>query len=162
MFTILNIVLLSSLFASANATTKAYYAKILPYSAPNGTFPPSGFVTIFTDSSSRTIGYTGIVDRVEPGLLASTCNATNGCGVHIHTGRSCANATTQGGHYYNNVSFPVDPWIDERYSSDTTGKATFQSIVQIGSIDVEGRVFIGMLRLVLYVLTVQSTFIVPH
>lgn len=146
MFTIINIVLLSSLFASVNAATKAYYAKIQPYPASNVTFPPSGFATIFTDSPSLTIGYAGIVNYVQPGLLASTCNAINGCGVHVHTGRSCANATTQGGHYYNNVSFPIDPWIDERYSSDATGNATFQSIVQIGSIDIEGRVFVGMYK----------------
>jgi hypothetical protein len=89
------------------------------------------------------VGYAGIVSNLERNLLASTCNATNGCGVHIHSGRSCNNTTTQGGHYYDNTTVPIDPWIEERYSSDTKGKANFQSILKIGSVDIEGRVFVG-------------------
>ena len=89
------------------------------------------------------VGYAGIVSNLEPNLLALTCNATNGCGVHIHSGRSCNNTSTQGGHYYNNASVSVDPWINERYSSDVRGKANFQSVVNMGSIDIEGRVFVG-------------------
>lgn len=132
-------------FASVNAATISYRANIVPLSNTSTT-PTSGFVTIFTDESSSVIGYAGIVINVEPNLLASACNATNGCGVHIHSGRSCRNVTTQLGHYFNNASVPIDPWIDERYSSDATGKANFQSIIQIGTIDIEGRAFIGMFQ----------------
>ena len=103
----------------------------------------TGLVTIFTDTSSMLVAYAGIVSNLEPNLLASTCNATNGCGVHIHSGRSCNSTSTQGGHYYDNVTVPIDPWIDERYSSDTRGKANFQSVLKIGSVDIEGRVFVG-------------------
>jgi hypothetical protein len=130
-------------FASVNAATISYRANIAPLSNTSTT-PASGFVTIFTDESLTVIGYAGIVINVEPNLLASACNATNGCGVHIHSGRSCRNVTTQLGHYFNNASVPIDPWIDERYSSDAAGKANFQSIIQIGTIDIEGRAFIGM------------------
>jgi hypothetical protein len=142
MLIVVNIVFLSSLFALVSGETISYRAKILPLSNTSAT-STHGFVTIFTDVSSTVIGYAGIVKQVEPNLLASTCNATNGCGVHIHSGRSCYNSTLQGGHYFNNVSIPIDPWINERYSSDSTGKANFQSVIQIGSVDIEGRAFVG-------------------
>jgi hypothetical protein len=137
-----DIVFKSSLFVLVSSETISYRARILPLSNVSDT-PTHGIVTIFTDASSSLIGYAGIVKQVEPNLLASTCNATNGCGVHIHSGRSCYNSSLQGGHYFNSVSTPVDPWIDERYSSDVTGKANFQSIIQIGSVDIEGRAFVG-------------------
>ena len=135
-----NIFILSSLIAIVNSETISYRANILPLSNTSTT-PAYGFVTIFTDTSTSVIGYAGIVKKVEPNLLAATCNATNGCGVHIHSGRSCYNSTLQGGHYFSDL--PIDPWINERYSSDVTGKANFQSIIQIGNVDIEGRAFVG-------------------
>lgn len=137
-----SILFLSSLLTLVNSETISYRARILPISN-NSSTPANGFVTIFTDVSSTVIGYAGIVQQVEPNLLTATCNATNGCGVHIHSGRSCYNSTLQGGHYFNNLSVPIDPWINERYSSDDTGKTNFQSIIQIGTIDIEGRAFVG-------------------
>ena len=140
------------LLGIANGIANATFADhVIPYrvriqpltSSLNTTQAATGFVTIFTESKKFTIGYAGIVSNLETNLLASTCNATNGCGVHIHSGRSCNSTMTQGGHYYNNISVPVDPWIDERYSSDVSGKANFQSVLNIGSIDIEGRVFVG-------------------
>ena len=140
------------LLGIANGIANATFADhVIPYrvriqplaSSANNTQAASGFVTIFTEANKFTVGYAGIVSNLEANLLDSTCNATNGCGVHIHSGRSCNSTMTQGGHYYSNISVPVDPWIDERYSSDSKGKANFQSILNIGSIDIEGRVFVG-------------------
>jgi hypothetical protein len=122
--------------------------------------PATGFATIFTDATKSIVGYAGIVTKLENNLLASTCNATNGCGVHIHSGKSCNNTVTQGGHYYNNVTVPIDPWIDERYSSDATGKANFQGIVSMGTIDVEGRVFVGKFIMYFYFLFSQKLWYV--
>lgn len=107
-----------------------------------------GFATIFTEynTTSTLVGYAGIVEGVEPNLLAAFCNATNGCGVHIHNGTSCTNTTTQGGHYWVKTgTITVDPWINARYSSDTNGTANFQGVLDIGTTDVIGRVFVGTL-----------------
>ena len=131
----------------------AYRVRIQPLASnSSSTQAVTGFVSIFTETNKSIVGYAGIVSNLEPDLLASTCNATNGCGVHIHSGRSCINTTTQGGHYYNNMSVPIDPWIDERYSSDFEGKANFQSVLDIGSVDIEDRVFVGklVLRITIY------------
>jgi hypothetical protein len=138
--TIISLLALSSV-VTATFETIAYRATIKPISPSASS--PQGFVTIFTESIKSVIGYSGIITQLEPNLLASTCTALNGCGVHIHAGRSCFNFTTQGPHYWNNTTFPIDPWIHERYSSDATGKANFQSIIRIGSVDIEGRLFMG-------------------
>jgi hypothetical protein len=128
--------------AQVYAQTVAYRVNIQPLTSTLN-LPATGFATIFTESTKLIVGYAGIVSNLESNLLASMCNATNGCGVHIHSGKSCNSTATQGGHYFNNATVPIDPWIDERYSSDAAGKANFQAIVQMGTIDVEGRVFIG-------------------
>jgi hypothetical protein len=110
---------------------------------PTNPYPVFGFATIFTDASRSMVGYAGIASNLEPFITPSKCTVLNACGVHIHSGRSCTNVTTQGGHYFNNITIPVDPWIKEEYTTDKNGKANFQSIVKMGTIDVEGRVFIG-------------------
>ena len=71
------------------AQTISYRVNIQPLPSVLN-LPATGFATIFTDVTSKSIvGYAGIVTNLEPNLLASTCNATNGCGVHIHSGKSC-------------------------------------------------------------------------
>jgi hypothetical protein len=42
------------------------------------------------------------------------CTATNGCGLHVHSGDSCRDTDSQGGHYYNN-NVADDPWLDIGY-----------------------------------------------
>ena len=138
LFALFNVVAVAPVFAQ----TVAYRVNIQPLTSVLN-LPATGFATIFTDAATMNVGYAGIVTKLESNLLASTCNATNGCGVHIHSGKSCNSTATQGGHYYNNMTVPIDPWIDERYSSNANGKANFQAIVQMGTIDIEGRVFVG-------------------
>lgn len=133
--------LLLSSIVHADVTT--YRASLQP--TPSSTFQDlDGFVAIFTESGTLSLGYAGIIEGVEGDLLAASCNATNGCGVHIHNGTSCSNTTTQGGHYYV-ISEDVteDPWIDARYSSDADGKSNFQGLLNIGTTDIDGRVFLG-------------------
>ena len=65
---------------------------------------------------------------------------TTGCGVHVHDGFSCENATLQGGHYYIG---DTDPWLVERYSSNDIGTATFSGVVDIGGTALlDGRAFV--------------------
>jgi hypothetical protein len=131
--------LLLSISAYADVTT--YRATLKP--TASSPFPELvGFVALFTESGTLSLGYAGIVTGLEDDLLAAACNATNGCGVHIHNGTSCTNATTQGGHYFGG-DVTEDPWVEQRYSSNADGKANFQSVLNIGTIDIEGRVFLG-------------------
>ena len=95
---------------------------------------------------------------LETGLSeALNCTATNGCGVHVHSGTGCANGTAQGGHYY--TASPTDPWLTVRYpATDAKGAAMFAFSVPDGfprplldrpfilHNNAGGRVACGMLR----------------
>jgi hypothetical protein len=141
--------LLVAVAAVLSATrTAVVNAKVTTYRATIGGIDGrnvSGFVSIFVDTSTNSrIGYAGIVEGLNRNNDARTCNATNGCGVHIHNGTSCTSTATQGGHYYVKTNtVPVDPWINARYSSDYNGKSNFDGLVNIGTREVDGRVFIG-------------------
>jgi hypothetical protein len=107
----------------------------------------TGFAYVFAsrerDNGSGTIGYAGQAMGLEPDLFAPTCTAVNGCGVHVHAGFSCQDAESQGGHYFES---PVedDPWVDDRYSSNSQGQAKFSGIVDIGNTnELAGRAFIS-------------------
>ena len=62
--------------------------------------------------------------------IAPSCtkenNVTNGCGIHIHNGTTnCDNATTVGGHFWNEQIYPsdMDPWLTVKYDSDASGSS---------------------------------------
>jgi hypothetical protein len=133
---------------SAEETERIPYAKV--YRAEIDEIPGTnsgvtGFVYVFAsaDHGSTTIGYAGSAAGLQTNLLATTCTAENGCGVHIHAGFSCETKESQGGHYYDNSTIPTDPWVDQRYSSNDQGEAAFNGIVDIGTDDLRRRVFIS-------------------
>jgi hypothetical protein len=85
--------------------------------------------------------YYGSAIRLEPDLtsylnadrIGTDCNYTNGCGVHIHNGTSCADIASQGGHLYNADVVPEDPWLYTMYqSTDEQGDAQFVGCVETG------------------------------
>lgn len=127
-----------------------YHADITPLS---DMYDVSGYVVLFTkhdsdndaESTSLYLGYAGKVENIESNLTDASCTAVNGCGVHVHAGTSCFNSTTQGGHYYNNETIDEDPWIDARYFTNDDGvSSSFSGLLDIGTVDIEGRPFIGM------------------
>ena len=62
----------------------------------------------------------------------------NSCGVHVHSGASCADATAPGGHFYAS-SLGADPWSAVRFGSTAaSGNMTWASVVDIGSAGVMG------------------------
>ena len=78
-----------------------------------------------------------------------SCNEyPNACGAHIHNGTSCETTTTQGGHLYNMSTVSIDPWINERYSSNDNGYASFSNTMQMGTNDVLGKPFISKYNIV--------------
>jgi hypothetical protein len=140
--------MLLQLFVAFASSVVLVHATVTVYRANINKLPlgtgPLGFATVFTESDSNYVGYAGIVNGLQPNLTATTCNATNGCGVHIHNGFSCRTFLTQGAHYFVNSSVvTADPWINARYSSDSNGKANFQGVLDIGTNKVDRKVFIG-------------------
>jgi hypothetical protein len=103
----------------------------------------AGQVSVLTLEDSI-VCYFGLAISLEPDLVSllnpdpflpgTDCNFTNGCGVHIHNGTSCANTTTQGGHFYG--SDIVDPWkYTMYYTTDLYGDAYFNGCVATGISD---------------------------
>jgi hypothetical protein len=69
----------------------------------------------------------------------SNCTATNGCGVHVHSGLSC-DASSQGGHLY---SGSLDPWTSVRYSTTTSGgEGSWKNHVTVGNVPIDKKAFI--------------------
>jgi predicted DNA-binding protein with PD1-like motif len=72
----------------------------------------------------------------------------NSCGIHIHVGTDCSDASTVGGHYWNKVQFSeYDPWQSVEYkSSAKNGKTKSQEVVPVTTglkwTDVAGHVMI--------------------
>ena len=144
----------STLFAVVSAQDEpyiihTYHADISPLS---DMYDVSGYVVLFTKqdsdndaaSTATYLGYAGQVDNIENNLTVASCTVLNGCGVHVHTGKSCLNSTLQGGHYYNNETIGVDPWIEARYFTSEDGvSSNFSGLLDIGSTDIDGRAFIG-------------------
>merc|ERR1712106_999513 len=67
----------------------------------------TGGITLYT-TGTKVIG-AGHADGLEASLADSSaggtsCTATNGCGVHVHSGTACTDTATQGGHYYTGSS----------------------------------------------------------
>lgn len=58
--------------------------------------------------------------------------ALNSCGLHIHNGTSCADASQVGAHYYDSHAFDTDPWATVVYKSDDTGHAMGMVNVEFG------------------------------
>jgi len=64
----------------------------------------------------------------------------NACGIHIHEGMTCDDATKVGGHYF---SVDSDPWGAITYSADKRGRSWGSQKVSVGSeLDISGRAMV--------------------
>jgi hypothetical protein len=136
--------------AVAGSQSGVYIADITEIENPGTSSGVSGTAVVFVSGTAgvffdadRVIGYTGFADGLNPNLIPSSCSANNGCGAHIHSGTSCEDTESQGGHYYVNPPVDEDPWVDEKYSSDSSGYGKFSGVVDIGTDDLEGRTFLS-------------------
>ena len=134
---------LSTICQATDDQTAVYEAIISEI--PGSASRISGTVSVFVPNKKEFqgyIGYGGFLKNAPANLDANDCSATNGCGVHIHSGMSCATAEAQGGHYYTDEEIS-DPWLEEKFSSDSKGSASFSSLVYIGTDCLHGRVVVG-------------------
>jgi len=133
--------LLLSLISAKDITNegaiKVFKADITPLAGSH--INVSGEVLVFVPPEEKFfgyIGYGGHLSNIQSNLDANDCPSRDGCGVRIHSGISCDDAETQGEHYFN-FDEVDDPWLDEKYSSDSSGKAVFSSLISIGTNKVE-------------------------
>ena len=90
--------------------------------------PPSGVVTVTASYEFAPITVSYRLAGLAPNSMG---------GLHIHTGTSCADAATVGGHFWTPMSSP-DPWLGlpAMWQSDANGDA-------VGSFTVEGSYYTG-------------------
>ena len=72
-----------------------------------------GATLYFEEEGHVVIAYR--LEGVEEACREPNASAANSCGIHIHAGTSCANATAPAGHYYNASKFESDPWAHVVY-----------------------------------------------
>lgn len=132
----LSIVLLVCCVQAAGAAYAVFIADLTELDSSGVT----GEVTIFVTAAGL-LGV-GSASGLEASLTAvSNCTASNGCGVHVHSGTDCTDSTTQGGHYY--VAGTSDPWETIGYpSSSSAGAATFSFSVTTGARDLANKAFV--------------------
>jgi len=128
----------TSLLVTASAEYATYRAEITELDSTG----VIGTAVVFAAGDKTTVGYAGHASGLGASLGAANCTATNGCGAHVHSGKSCDSAE-QGGHYYVDPPVAADPWTEERYETDDSGEASFAGVVMIGTDDLEGRAFIS-------------------
>jgi hypothetical protein len=112
---------------------------------PLGDSEVTGTVTVHELGSG--VCFFGFSENLEPNLLSflvdgTDCNASNGCGGHIHEGNSC-DADLQEGHFYNQVDLAADPWKLAGYlSTDSDGMGYFTDCLETGETGFADRAFI--------------------
>jgi hypothetical protein len=55
--------------------------------------------------------------EVDPACSSPEPGVANSCGIHIHEGTSCDDATKPGGHYWDKTQMDADPWLAAEYVS---------------------------------------------
>jgi len=141
----------TSTSAGAITTTVAPFTKatavIYPYPDYKGDVQAAGTVTLEpgADKSVKlSWQLTGVgMDNKCKG--APPAGVANACGVHIHVGMGCKNASAVGGHYYDQKTLTSDPWSPSCYNtSDTPGQSIGSSVVDFGEVyeTIAGRAFV--------------------
>jgi len=109
-----------------------------------GSLTVSGTVSIFGDPAATTHTYVWDLSGVDPACTANAgaeSGIGNGCGIHVHSGTSCSDATQVGGHYFSTAA---DPWSLVTYVSDSSGRSHGSVEVDTGKTlaELSGRAFV--------------------
>ena len=131
---------LSVLTSKRTVGVSKFIANIKPIYKSGSTM--KGKVVVFTNGITGALMYSGYTIGAEPNIASWNCTTVNGCGAQLHTGVGCRDVAMQGENLF--VSPVVsDPWLSEKYDSDSVGQATFAGAVSIGTSRVVGKAFIS-------------------
>jgi len=115
--------------ADTTATTLVATMDTYPDAKVNGASPKGYVYMSFHDNGHVTI-------EINASNLSRSCTVSNtvknGCGVHVHAGKTCDEADLVEGHYYPKT-LPDDPWADVRYDSDEAGSSRSRTVLKEGS-----------------------------
>lgn len=111
---------------ATTTTTTTLVARIHKYPGADISRSPQGnaYVTFHDRTGDVTIDL--VATNLKRGCSVTNTNK-NGCGVHVHAGKSCDEDALVQGHYYDDSDGREDPWADMRYNSDNDGTSTSYS-----------------------------------
>lgn len=102
-----------------------------PYPGYAGEFMPKGEVwAAFVDTKVK---FAYNLKGLDPACTEPDMAVSNSCGMHIHEGTSCDDASLPGGHFYNPTTVMADPWVhDATYKSFGDGTGYGWLVVEYG------------------------------
>ena len=86
-----------------------------------GTIPAETDLTAFAPDTPACLSGQAITWTLAGADAACPTGSGNVCGIHIHTGTSCDDASAVGGHLFADDLMDADPWTAVRYSADGAG-----------------------------------------
>jgi len=118
------------------AVAEAYGVKLGPYPGYEGDLKVRGDVNAYlAESGNAYVTYT--LYGLEDACKTTPEGVANACGIHIHEGKTCDDASAVGGHYYATDS---DPWGTLGYKTNIFGTASGSVKAAIGQgEDIAGR-----------------------
>jgi len=119
------------------------YATIAIGTYPNSTGPLSKYSTFgsvdLIPMDGNSVKFTWNLRNLDAACNTPPADVANACGIHIHEGRTCIDASAVGGHYH---AGDADPWAPVRYNTTVSGSTIGSTIVDIGETDIAGRAFV--------------------
>jgi hypothetical protein len=118
-------------FAVASSVAGAQGATFGPYPGYSGDLNVAGSVSAHYYGDHVYVNY-----RIN-GVESDACQTApegvaNACGIHIHAGTTCDDASAVGGHYFDSDSIESDPWSPVTYTAKADGSASGSQSVTIG------------------------------
>jgi len=131
------------------AASVLYVPSFSPYPGYAGNFAVAGTMTITGAAGTDTTAKQSLQWKLTGLDTACTAgagdNVTNGCGIHVHTGTSCATHGGVGGHYFSSA-LSDDPWGSVVYVAAANGGSYEHAGVEVttglSNDDILGRVMV--------------------
>merc|ERR1712199_111840 len=105
---------------------------VCPYPGYTGDLNVEGRVDAYLAKSGNAyVTYT--LMGLEDACKTTPEGVANACGIHIHEGKTCDDADSVGGHYYDSDSISEDPWSPVTYQASADGTSKGKTSAGIGA-----------------------------
>jgi len=131
------------------ASVVAHVPSFVPYPDYTGSLKVIGSVGIVgssgTDSTAKQTLTWDLADLDTACTAGAADSIKNGCGIHVHTGTSCDQASAVGGHYHSEA-LAEDAWLPVVYEAAADGKSKqgtgVHVVTGLSNADIIGRVMV--------------------
>jgi hypothetical protein len=103
---------------------------LAPYPGYSGELSVTGTVGAYLYNNDAYVWYN--LAGLEAECATAPAGVANACGIHIHEGKTCDDADSVGGHYYDGDSISADPWSPVTYQASADGTSKGKTSASIG------------------------------